>query len=292
MQNISPLLIHKPALALSVVTSLLLTCAATAFGQQPPLHYFHSGDMPPGTIGQGQQLRGGPMPGYFQAVEVAGPEGSLISLAVQGQFVEPKSNAALAGMLIGQVYRLKVTNIPGQPGQEIYPTIEVINRLHPPPGQETKFPIPIQLTDEELEMAISGRFVTRVIYLEDPNAPLALAEDPKFQRFFEVRPGEDPLIAADQLGRPMAILRMGSRVPDIEREQTNLGFGYGYPPVRMLEKPINVPRDAGLEQPGPQEKVPRTGLPNAAKQTGRFPRLPIHADAAQSVITTQPRVQR
>ena len=38
----------------------------------------------------------------------------------------------VAGMLIGQVYRLRVTNIPHQPGVEVFPTIQVIDRLYPP----------------------------------------------------------------------------------------------------------------------------------------------------------------
>ena len=62
----------------------------------------------------------------------------------------------LAGMLIGQVYRLKVANLVGNEGQEIFPTIEVIDRLYPPPGQEARFPIPIELTAEELATVNGG----------------------------------------------------------------------------------------------------------------------------------------
>ena len=52
----------------------------------------------------------------------------------------------------------------------MYPTIEVINRLYPPQGLENHFPVPVHFTLEELEMALSGRMVTRVIYLEDPQS--------------------------------------------------------------------------------------------------------------------------
>ena len=64
-------------------------------------------------------------------------------------------------------------------------------------------------------MALNGKFVTRVIYLEDPlNAvPVATGAD-KPQSFFEVRPTDDPLAIADQLGRPVAILRLGGRLPE------------------------------------------------------------------------------
>jgi hypothetical protein len=76
-----------------------------------------------------------------------------------------------------------------------------------------RFPIPIELTLEELDLAASGRYITRVIYLEDPRTALPVAEDPQQQRYYEIDSSLDPLHVADRIGRPMAILRMGSRVP-------------------------------------------------------------------------------
>lgn len=229
---------------------LLGLVAFRAASAQGPMHYFHSTDLPPGAIGSGQALRGGPVPGYFQPVEVRAPQGTRISPAVNGEFAEGRSENLLAGMLVGGVYRLKVSQIPGHETDEVFPTIEVVSRLHPPPGQALRFPIPIEITQEELEMAISGRFVVRVIYLEDPYRALPVKQAPgDAQRYFEAAPQQDALRLADELGRPMAILRMGSRVPDPQRETTNLGFHYGYPPVQLFEKPATTPRNAGLEEP-------------------------------------------
>ena len=106
--------------------------AASLLGEAPPVHYQHAGIMPPGAIGSQQLLRGGPLPGYFQPVEIVAPTSVLISTASQGQFDEPDHGRLMAGMLIGAVYRLRVTNIPGQTGLEVYPTVEVIDRLYPP----------------------------------------------------------------------------------------------------------------------------------------------------------------
>ena len=78
-------------------------------------------------------------------------------------------------MQIGYVYRLQVTSIPNNDGVDIYPTIELIDRLYPPPGLALRFPIPIDLTQDELELAASGAFVTRVIYVEDPLHALPIA---------------------------------------------------------------------------------------------------------------------
>lgn len=171
------------------------------------------------------------MPGYFQPVEIKAPQGALISLAAEGRFDPVLSNPVLAGMLIAPVYRLRVTNIPLNEGFEVYPTLEVIDRTYPPEGQAARFPIVVELTQEDLELALSGRFVTRVIYLEEPLGALPILETD--QRWFDVGPGDDPLRRADELGRPVAILRMGSRVPD-DAQNPGLEFLYGSPPFWKL----------------------------------------------------------
>ena len=219
--------------------------------EAPPVHYQHAGVMPPGAIGSQQLLRGGPLPGYFQPVEITGPAGSMIATPAGGQFDEPQTAPRLVGLLIGSVYRLRVTNIPLQEGFEVYPTIEVIDRLYPPLGQEFKFPIPIELTQEELEMALSGKFITRVIYLENPDTAAPVARRGNEQAYFEVADGENPLDVADSLGRPMAILRMGARVPGPEGPDET--FMYGSPPFvkwhpcrpRQVNAPGDSPRVVG-----------------------------------------------
>jgi hypothetical protein len=199
-----------------------------AMGQGPGVHYLHQGIMPPGAIGSLQLQRGGPLPGYFQPVEIKAPSGTSISLAEGGAFAPADPSPVVAGMLIGQVYRLRVTNIPLYAGLEVFPTVEVINRLYPPVGQEARFPIVIDLTLEDILLAANGKFVTRVIYLEDPKAALPVRGDPRSQEWFEVSQGDDPLAVADQLGRPMAILRIGARLPDAGAG-LDPGFLFGCP---------------------------------------------------------------
>lgn len=217
--------------------------ASPAIAQQLPHHYFQRADMPPGSIGRAQLMRGGPLPGHYQAVEISAPEGTKIALATNGLFEPPQAAPLKAGMLIGQVYRLKVTNIPFREGQEVFPTIEVINRLYPPQGSEARFPIPIELTREEMEKALRGQFVIRVIYLENPRTALPRPEDPVHQRYFEVGPHQDPLEVADSLGRPMAILRIGSRVPELD--QTSGRFLFHSPPwIQYSEVVEETPTEA------------------------------------------------
>lgn len=258
--------------ALGLMLSLLMTASATA--QPGEVHYRQQANMPPGAIGQAQLERGGPLRGYTQPVQILAPPGAKIALAAGPDYQQPLPAPVSVGMQIGMVYRFQVSAIPQQPGLEVYPTIEVINRLYPPPGHKARFPIPVELTQRELELALAGRFVTRVIYLEDPRSALPVAETPGEQRVFEVAPGQDPLQVADVLGRPMAILRMGSRVPEPQEFTSN--FQYGSPPTRIYPPPANLPAPAALQPtapgtppvvdrprevlPPPQEPIPNTGF--------------------------------
>lgn len=229
------------------VWMIVVLLASVSFAEEPPVHFWHADAMPPGAIGQGQLTRGGPLPGYFQPVEILAPQGARVSMAEPGRFQKPTPAPLGVGLLIGQVYRLKVTNIPGYEGAEVYPTIEIIDRLYPPVGQEMRFPIPIDLSQEEIELAASGRFVMRVVYLEDPNDALPIDELPDEQTVFQALPGENPLTVADRLGRPMAILRIGGRVPDADGPDE--AFLYGSPPWLKFQ-PVPVERPA-LKPPAP-----------------------------------------
>jgi hypothetical protein len=172
--------------------------------------------------------------GYFQPVEIRAPQGARISLAQEGAFGPAQPAPALVGLQIGPVYRLKITEIPNLPGEEVFPTIEVVDRTYPPPELALRYPIPIELTQEELRMASEGIFVTRVIYVEDPNQALPIGQQVDGeQAWFEAAPGEDPLVAADQLGRPVAILRIGSRAPT--DFGGNAGFDYGAAPFMQYD---------------------------------------------------------
>ncbi len=228
-----------------MAVSVLLVAAAPTTAQRPPVHYRHSGDMPPGAIGRAQLQRGGPLPGYFQPVQIDAPPGTKIALTAGQGFETPQAAPRKAGMLIGQVYRFRVTNIPHNPGLEVYPTLEVIDRLYPPLGREAEFPIPVQLTESDLVMAGEGKYVTRVVYLENPKSALPVRQIDNNQNWFEAKPGDDPLMVADLLGRPVAILRMGARLPDAEGPSDR--FLWGSPPwVPAAETPTpeEVPAEA------------------------------------------------
>lgn len=215
----------------------MLVCLAlstSVLAQGRPVHWRHAGAMPPGAIGRQRLLKGGLLSGFCQPVKIRVPQGARISSAAGSTFLEGRVDQLLVGLQIGPVYRFRVTEIPEHPGLEVFPTVELVDRLYPPPGQKLRFPIPIELTHDELLLAAEGHFITRVIYLEDPALASAIARQGE-QPWVEASPGEDPLVMADHLGRPMALLRLGGRVPD--NNQPDAAFLYGAPPALVYDQP-------------------------------------------------------
>jgi len=165
--------------------------------------------------------------GYFQPVRIRAPQGARIALAEEGAFGASQPDEMLVGLQVGPVYRFRVTELVGAEGAEVFPTVEVIDRLYPPAGLAVRYPIPIELTADELDMAAQGMLVTRVIYLEEPSSALPVEQSGREQPWVEAPRGADPLVIADELGRPVAILRIGGRVPT----QAQLSAGGSPPPA-------------------------------------------------------------
>jgi len=200
------------------------------------------------------------LPGFFQPVEIKAPAGASISLAVTNQFGPALKAPCRVALLIGSVYRLRVTNIPLPQGEgmEIFPTIEIIDRTYAPTDQQLRFAIPVEIAAQDIELALQGKFVTRVIYLEDPRHALPTRSSGD-QSWFDVEQGRDPLAVADEWGRPVAILRLGGRVPD-QGPDPNFYFGspawIAYPQRTPLEAmPV---RETNAVRPAtPAEKKPQ-----------------------------------
>jgi hypothetical protein len=95
----------------------------------------------------------------------------------------------------------------------------------------------VQFTEEDFDQVLSGNFVTKVIYLPDPEfQELALAG---VETLVSTRldPGVDPIVEADRRGAIMAIIRVGNKdleVPGGEAEMVgDMGYGGGGGPLPM-----------------------------------------------------------
>ena len=159
---------------------------------------------------------------WLQPVEITVPDGAEISIYAGGsQPVGTAKSPALVAVNPAHTYRLRLTNMPEFPHAELYPSIQILDRLHPPAGEENRYPIPVPFSKDDIRLALAGRLVTRVIYLEQPR--IAQQPDPLNREISQaVLPSENMLEEADRLGRPMIIMRIGNRHPSVS--QTVSGF--------------------------------------------------------------------
>lgn len=259
--------------------SLLAAALGVAAGAVPvlaqrPIHYPQDARLPLGAVAEGQLARFNHMRGYVQPVELLAPRGVMISVADGGQFGPPEPAPLKVGLQLGHVYRFKVVGIPLREGEEVFPSVELINRLHPPEGQRVRFPVPIELTREELELALDGNYVTRVVYLENPATAFPMVDPPGIQRFVDIGSRQDPLLAADKLGRPMAIVRIGSRVPLLRSDDPN--FRFASPPVERYPAEAETPAPAAQPQPANQQPANQQPADQAQHRRGLEPSAGQH----------------
>lgn len=109
-----------------------------------------------------------------------------------------------------QIYRLKLTDVPNKPGQEVYPTLEVYPGNAKVDAYLAHNAVPIEITDEDFDHVMAGNFVTKVIYLPDAKyQELAIAG---VETLVSTRldPGVDPVMEANRRGAILAVVRMGS----------------------------------------------------------------------------------
>ena len=164
----------------------LLTNAASAqvvpeYERYTPLRQ----NVPPGLVARWADLSGKTDPNYFQPIRIINEEAGDISIYHRRpvQQTEHKSPAQLS-VIPGHSYRFKLSNMKNLPGIEIFPTIEIFDRLHPPSGEKHNFPIPIHISRDDTDQVITGNLVTHSVYLEQPQfaAPDPLAEATRTRR--------------------------------------------------------------------------------------------------------------
>ncbi len=166
----------------------------------------------------------------------------------------------------GGLYRLKLTDIVGQEGVELYPTIELAPATPRTGAYLAHNSIPVDFTDEDIDQVLTGNFVTKVIYLPDPEfaGPALAGIDTLVSTRLE--PGVDPIEEADRRGSILAILRIGDK--DIEMSGTTggepgLAGGFGVPVVPGLPIPFAPCSEicGGGMGPGPGMMGGPAGMP-------------------------------
>lgn len=125
----------------------------------------------------------------------------------------------------GAIYRLKVSNLPGRETVVLYPTLEVAPVTPRTDAYLAHAPIPVQFTEEDFDQVLSGNFVTKVIYLPDPEFTEVALAGVETLVSTRLDPGVDPIAEADRRGSILAILRMGNK--DLSRSAGGMCAGGG-----------------------------------------------------------------
>lgn len=246
----------KAIMNLLMMVTLLTTAATTALAQTSRNHELIRTDLAPGTAAHFKLMGNRELVNHIQPVRVACPDGTRLSIVANNSFMEMGSSAQTVGCRVGPLYRFRVSGFQNSAETELYPSIELLDRLHPPAGLENKFPIIVAITSNDLEHAAAGKLVTKVIYVEDSETALPRQNLDNEQPYFDVSSAEDPLRTAEGLGRPMAILRIGSRIPTGD-ELINVAMS----PFKS-ETPTMLPQDASFIENGVFEvEIPGTATP-------------------------------
>jgi len=225
-----------PALAIAAMAtgSLHAQQMQPTNGRQFPLNQYS----PPGMVAEWARQAGKIHPHYFQPVKLFLPSDGRVTFYDHRPDRPVELEApAQAALLVGRLYRFKIDNMPEFPGVEFYPSLELIDRLHPPVDKVDQFPIEFEISQEEFEFVIAGRLITKVIYLEQPQrVPRTHLEQPR--KTTTVPAAQNALAEADDRGRPMAIIRLGGRTPDVNGMDPQF-FGPGGP-VQLSARPETV----------------------------------------------------
>ncbi len=180
----------------------------------------------PGVMMLGDASGLAPAPGAASQIIFNGPEGMAVAwdVSAPGSFdSEPLICPGRYNFPQGAIYRLKLTNIPGREGVELYPTLEVGPSLPRTDAYLAHNAIPVQFTEEDFDQVLSGNFVTKVIYLPDAEfQELALAG---VETLVSTRldPGLDPIVEADRRGAILAIIRLGNKDLQVGGEEMIAG---------------------------------------------------------------------
>jgi hypothetical protein len=218
-----------------------------------------AGTGPPGAVAAAGALTGA-VPSRFQAsrssVRFVSPATMKISWYVPGGTGKGSFSAnqlevpGRYNFVQAAIYRLKLTDIPGHPNLELYPTLEVV----PANLKTTAFlahsSVPISFTEEDFEQVVAGNFVVKVVYLPDPQFQDLAVAGPEEIVSSRLEPGVDPIAEAYRRGSILLVVRLGN----IDLELAN---------------------SPAMDAPGQhQQRAPAPGMPMHGMPTPGMPGMP------------------
>lgn len=171
--------------------------------------------MPAMTMPFPQPGLGAPAP--VLAARVLAPQGVRVTAYPGTPGARMFDAPSVFGLRPGYRYRLELSNLPYHPGRVLYPEVEVRGTIVPRPGMKyMDYPVPLLFTASDIERALAGVVVTKVIYLENPEKALPVEVRPDFPVEFPADTEQEAIDGAIANGRLVAIVRLGDRRPTAE----------------------------------------------------------------------------
>ena len=207
-------------------------------------------------------------------VRLAGPAGMKVTIYrgdFQGQMLDAP---CLVAFRPGYHYRLELRALPAQlrpkgqatsagipgPPLTVCPSLEVLGSLQPAACiHPWDHPATIFFAEDDFAAVRSGTVVTKVVLLERPETAVPVATTLGMPYELTVPPNRDPLLEAQERGRPLVILHMGdSQFSPQELAASGVPGTVLLPGERMLPAPRDPPCLRAMCFPLVD---PRSGLP-------------------------------
>jgi hypothetical protein len=192
-------------------------------------------------------------------------------------------------------YRLKLTFIPGRPGLELYPTLEVV-----PTGPKThEFlahnSVPVEFTEDDFRQVVERNYIIKVIYLPDPQFQDVAGAGPDEINSARLEPGQDPIQEAMRRGSILLVVRIGNidqGIPGMPPMSGAAPGGTGVPMIPpgpgvppLFQVPLfGAPPDRPL-MPGPQFVPPVPGLGAEAERRKPIVSIPDAGNLPNNPVT-------
>src|SRR5262249_24191440 len=113
-------------------------------------------------------------------VEFLGPAGMKVYVRDEAGNFLPRPDGVVPGRIAlrqGKTHRLKLAGIPGPPGLEAYPTVEIPDQNDRSAPLLERNPIAVELTPADFQRVAAGGFVIKVAFLPTPGRRDAAKDD-------------------------------------------------------------------------------------------------------------------
>ncbi|MFO0970498.1 MAG: hypothetical protein U0793_33555 [Gemmataceae bacterium] len=128
------------------------------------------------------------------------------------------------------VYRLKLSNLPGRPLVDLYPTLEVVPANAKTEAFLAHNSVPLNFSDYDIKQVTEGNYLVKVIYLPDPQFQDVAGTGTDEIVNNPLEPGMDPIQEALRRGSILLIIRMGNVDQDAPGTPPLTAPGAGVPP--------------------------------------------------------------